>query len=683
MEILQTKIYNKTDNFNLTKGQSYPDLKSTFIVHQKDNKHGKIYITDYNGYCIEIFDIELNQKIEDLIQNIDAYKLSVSQQFNQFKSDLQDYATEKDSALKTELTGKITENKTSLDNLKKKLPKDLKIEGNKLKLILNDNTVLGDITITVSGQNTKIKEFKYDAGVFKIVDTEDNVFSSEINLTQLFAPKNHNHDTEYVKLNDSRITTQYLPLSWNRRNNKEIIKTGDNWLRINEDKANSEGVFFGQSIIRTDNQLQVGEGGNKIRLSNDGTIDILNRTKIVSRNNGDIAFGNNTFNDLVYGEFKGIKIWGNNSDDKVVLAGGGVKNLSDFNFLPLHVLNNTNDINTYLSNGKFFAAETYNTQNMPANDYFHIFGGRHTNPNNNFAYYFAIPFNNKGNDNFYFKNRENGLDRTWTKFIGFKDAGGGYQEMYNEHGYHLHYPAGRAFRVYQGNIGSGQLKLAVTESEVFSPKRIESDSGFHFRGRSNDDVLLNNGGSQHKDEFFINRGTQYNVDITSINSFKNLPNGIHYVRVTDEGGCLAVFRTSSSANSIQLLARSYTNHRLMYNWTIDGNRYSENNFRELAYYDDVIRVGGEIGGNWNATREQQNNTIFLVSNCNIELSQLENRSSISFRKVFDDGEVTFSCAGKTIRYTSSDNKLNGNDGSTAVVSIWNNKCYIDIRNIYL
>ena len=114
MEILQTKIYNKTDNFNLTKGQSYPDLKSTFIVHQKDNKHGKIYITDYNGYCIEIFDIELNQKIEDLIQNFDAYKLSVSQQFNQFKSDLQDYAVEKDSALKTELTEKITENKTSL-----------------------------------------------------------------------------------------------------------------------------------------------------------------------------------------------------------------------------------------------------------------------------------------------------------------------------------------------------------------------------------------------------------------------------------------------------------------------------------------------------------------------------------------------------------------------------------------
>ena len=683
MEILQTKIYNKTDNFNLTKGQSYPDLKSTFIVHQKDNKHGKIYITDYNGYCIEIFDIELNQKIEDLIQNIDAYKLSVSQQFNQFKSDLQDYATEKDSALKTELTGKITENKTSLDNLKKKLPKDLKIEGNKLKLILNDDTVLGDITITVSGQNTKIKEFKYDAGVFKIVDTEDNVFPSGINLTQLFAPKNHNHDTEYVKLDDSRITTQYLPLSWNKRNNKEIIKTGDNWLRINEDKANSEGVFFGQSIIRVDNQLQIGEGGDKIRLSNDGTIDILNRTKIVSRNNGDIAFGNSAFNYLVYGEFKGIKIWGNNSDDKVVLAGGGVKNISDFDFLPVKHVNSTVDIHTYLPNGKFYAGETFNNSTMPLTDYMHVFGGRHTNPNNNFSYSFAVPFNNQPFDQFYFTNKINGTLKPWIKFIGFRNEGSGYQEIYNEHGYAWHFPSGKAFRVYQGDIGSGILKLAVTENEVFSSKRIESDSGFHFRGRSNDDVLLNNGGSQHKDEFFINRGTQYNVDITSINSFKNLPNGIHYVRVTGEGGCLAVFRTSSSANSIQLLARSYTNHRLMYNWTIDGNRYSTNNFRELAYYDDVIRVGAVIGSNWTATTEHQNNTIFVENSLNIELNQIKNLGSISFRKVFDGGEVTFSCAGKTIIYTSSDNKLNGGDGSTAVVSIYNNKCYIDIRNIYL
>lgn len=684
MEILQTKIYNKTDNFNLTKGQSYPDLKSTFIVHQKDNKHGKIYITDYNGYCIEIFDIELNQKIEDLIRNFDAYKLSVSQQFNQFKSDLQDYAVEKDSALKTELIEKITGNKTSLDNLKKKLPKDLKIEGNKLKLILNDDTVLGDITITVSGQNTKIKEFKYDAGVFKIIDTEDNVFPSGINLTQLFAPKNHNHDTEYVKLDDSRITTQYLPLSWNRKNNKEIIKTGDNWLRINEDKANSEGVFFGQSIVRVDNQLQIGESGDKIRLSNDGTINILNRTKIVSRNNGDIAFGNNAFNDLVYGEFKGIKIWGNNSDDKVVLAGGGVKNISDFDFLPVKHVNSTVDIHTYLPNGKFYAGETFNNSTMPLTDYMHVFGGRHTNPNNNFSYSFAVPFNNQPFDQFYFTNKINGTLKPWIKFIGFRNEGSGYQEIYNEHGYAWHFPSGKAFRVYQGDIGSGILKLAVTETEVFSPKRFESDSGFHFRGRSNDDVLLNNG-SLHKDNFFINRGNPYNITGATINTFRSLPSGGYYVSNGGGSGLLLSFVGGGSTSSLEFYkANWYPSTRIGVRNTVDGNRFNDDNggFRELAWYSDVHGVGVERY-DWTPTKEYQNSVVFVPRSGFIELNQLEHMSSISFRKVFDGGEVTFSCTGKTIRYTSSDTKLNGNDGSTAVVSIYNDKCYIDIRNIYL
>ena len=683
MEILQTKIYNKTDNFDLEKGQSYPDLKSTLIIHQKDVKNGKIYVTDYDGYCIEIFDIELNQKMEDLIRNFDAYKLSVSQLFNETKVELKQDSKDKDDVLKQSLTEKITENKTSIENLRKKLPKDLKIEGNKLKLILNDDTVLGDITITVSSQNTKIKEFKYDAGVFKIIDTEDNIFPSGTDLTQLFAPKNHNHDTEYVKLNDSRITTQYLPLSWNKRNNKEIIRTqSDNWLRINDLISHPNGVYFGNSVVRTDNQIQVGEDGDKIRLSNDGTIDILNRTKIVSRNNGDIAFGNNAFNDLVYGEFKGIKIWGNNSDDKVVLAGGGVKNLSDFNFLPLYALNNTNDINTYLSNGKFFAAESYNTQNMPANDWWHVFGGRHTNGGNNFSYYFAIPFSNRGDDNFYFKNVRND-SATWTKFIGFKDAGRGYQEMYNEHGYHLHYPAGRAFRVYQGNIGSGILKLAVTETEVFSPKRIESDSGFHYRNRSNDDVLLNNGGSLHKDNFFINRGNPYNITGATLNTFRSLPSGGYYVNNGGGSGLLLSFVGGGSTSSLEFYKADWQPEtRIQVRNTVDSNRFNDDNggFRDLAWFSDLYRSGATISGDWLAEKSYQNSTIFVQNYCNIELSELDNFGSISFCKVFTGGNITFSCHRKTIIYTSS-NTFNGGEGSIATVSIFYNKCYIDIKNV--
>jgi len=195
---------------------------------------------------------------------------------------------------------------------------------------------------------------------------------------------------------------------------------------------------------------------------------------------------------------------------------------------------------------------------------------------------------------------------------------------------------------------------------------------------SNDKVVLAGGGVKHKDEFFTDRGSDFDLHISSINTFKNLPNGIHYVRVPGEGGCLAVFRTTSSASSIYLLAPTYQNHRLMYNWTVDNNRYGSI-FKELAYFEDVHRVGIERY-NWTATKDQQNNVIFVTTPGFIELDQIEHLGSMSFRKVFAGGQVTFTCSGKTIIYTG-DNSFNGGEGSTAVVSVYGNKCYIDIRNV--
>lgn len=94
----------------------------------------------------------------------------------------------------------------------------------------------------------------------------------------------------------------------------------------------------------------------------------------------------------------------------------------------------------------------------------------------------------------------------------------------------------------------------------------------------------------------------------------------------------------------------------------------------------VQRAGTSINSNWTAEKHWQNGVIFVETSCNVELNQLENMSSMSFRKVFAGGSVTFTCAGKTIIYTG-DNAFNGGDGSTAVVSVYGNKCYIDIRNV--
>lgn len=83
---------------------------------------------------------------------------------------------------------------------------------------------------------------------------------------------------------------------------------------------------------------------------------------------------------------------------------------------------------------------------------------------------------------------------------------------------------------------------------------------------------------------------------------------------------------------------------------------------------------------WTVTKEYQNRIVFVPRSGFIELHTIEHLGSVSFRKVFAGGQVTFTCQGKEIIYTG-DNAFNGGDGSTAVVSVWNNKCYIDIRNI--
>ena len=87
------------------------------------------------------------------------------------------------------------------------------------------------------------------------------------------------------------------------------------------------------------------------------------------------------------------------------------------------------------------------------------------------------------------------------------------------------------------------------------------------------------------------------------------------------------------------------------------------------------RVGISIGDNqtYIVPKEQVNNTIYAKSNATIDCSQIPHLGSISTIKVYDGGQVTFTCGGKNIIYTT-DNTFNGKKGSTAVVSIYENDC---------
>lgn len=55
-------------------------------------------------------------------------------------------------------------------------------------------------------------------------------------------------------------------------NAKEAINGVDGWLRINDGKAFASGVYFGNGIIRTDGNFQVGNNGQSLNITSDGVV---------------------------------------------------------------------------------------------------------------------------------------------------------------------------------------------------------------------------------------------------------------------------------------------------------------------------------------------------------------------------------------------------------------------------
>lgn len=94
----------------------------------------------------------------------------------------------------------------------------------------------------------------------------------------------------------------------------------------------------------------------------------------------------------------------------------------------------------------------------------------------------------------------------------------------------------------------------------------------------------------------------------------------------------------------------------------------------------ITRTGYEVSTDTVIPQAQQNDTVFVKASCTLSLQNIEHLGSVSFIKTFDNGAVTFTCEGKTI-IMKGDTQFNGSKGSTAVVSIHNNDCYIRISNV--
>ena len=90
--------------------------------------------------------------------------------------------------------------------------------------------------------------------------------------------------------------------------------------------------------------------------------------------------------------------------------------------------------------------------------------------------------------------------------------------------------------------------------------------------------------------------------------------------------------------------------------------------------------GYEVSANTALPATVVNDTVFANAVVTLGLENIPNKGSVSLIKTFGNGAVSFTCVGKTIVYPN-DNIFNGKEGSTAVVSVYNNKCYIRISNV--
>lgn len=173
------------------------------------------------------------------------------------------------------------------------------------------------------------------------------------------------------------------------------------------------------------------------------------------------------------------------------------------------------------------------------------------------------------------------------------------------------------------------------------------------------------------------------IPFSDLETFKNRETGSYSVDVGGNWGAYINFKLSGSTSSLEFFKPDwYPTTRVGVRNSVDTSRFNDDNgkFHYLAWYEDVIRKGFVSDGGTLSQNIYSNSIIFVRSEGNFDLSVLESLTSCSLRKVFDGGSVTFSCNGKNIIYTS-ENQFNGKKGSTAVISIYENDCYIDIRNV--
>ena len=415
----------------------------------------------------------------------------------------------------------------------------------------------------------------------------------------------------------------------------------------------------------------------EIRINTEGNSNITR----IRTDNEDLIIGNVGWNDLRYLKTKGIKIWGHESNDKVVLAGGGVthidnlknenvkvggrnliKDSNSFNIRSWNYNKGTYKGSTFVTpRGSQYANEA--TKLTFSGQEWDIFQKIHFDESGSYMLSGWVKLETANNllvvvNNSYSATAIFGkaviTGTGWQKFSIPLSVSGNLQQTFG----HIHLGG-------YATIPTGEVQSAG--DVLLWNLKLEKGNKVTDWSPAPEDL-----------DFYKNF-----INSSELNSFVVRDTGVYTADIGGGHGLYLNFKGGGSTSSLEFFKRDwYPDTRLGVRNSVDSTRFNDDGgkFRDLAWYGDVIRTGAAIGSNWTAVVEHQNNTIFVENSLNIELGQLQNMGSISFIKTFDGGNVTFTCAGKTIKYPF-DNQFNGKDGSTAVATIFGNKCYIRISNV--
>ena len=389
-------------------------------------------------------------------------------------------------------------------------------------------------------------------------------------------------------------------------------------------------------------------------VSLNGDLLIKDKTTIHVRDNGNIAFGNKPFNDLVIGEFKGIQLWGQ-GNDKVVLAGGGVTNLSELKNENVKV--GGRNLITDSKN------ERYKEYKGTVEDYIYygIVGGT-LEENTTYTLSLEYKSENVRSIDLFFINEN--ISQTHNKNI--PNTNGEWKRETFTFTTNPNLSPKGSIRIDNNGSDTGNVTSKLWTRNVKlergniatdwtpAPEDIESKIP-QYKTINDVHTFLDKNGSIH---------------FGSGSNILNAPSSHFYEMVGF---------THSDKNWGFIIAKNIdTEDKQLWVKQVIGGTYKEWFKLEDRSQERTINV---TASTFDITPNIVGKTLHINNSCIVNYNTMPLLTTVAIRKVFDGGEIKFSGSIEPI-YTG-DKVLNGKKGSTAIVdySAANNTIFIDIRNV--